>query len=106
MKLKRIMIIGINKISILFVLLLFLNTNCTAQKQKISYSTIEEVDTLPVFQGGIDSLQTFLYDNFEWTSIDFSNKGYIVAEFIVNPDGDISDVTIKRYPSGLVPLAC
>lgn len=95
MKLKKTMMREVINYIIFFWILL-LNINCTAQQQKVFYSVNEEVDVKPVFQGGVDSLQTFIYTNFEWTSVDFSDSGYIVTEFVLDSIGGISNIRITR----------
>jgi len=70
--------------------------NCNAQNKVITYTIIEDVDSLPLFPGGKDSLTAFVYKNFEWTSTDFGYNGYIIAEFVVNKNGDISNIVITR----------
>lgn len=77
-----------------------------AQTQKIDSGSIgvfPYVEQMPEFPGGQGDLMKFLQENIEYPddARDASIEGKVVAKFIVNEDGSISDVTILRgiYPS-------
>jgi len=75
----------------------------TSLKQKNSQLPASEkiydtVDDMPEFPGGQEALLNFLYTNIKYPKVARENdiQGMSVVEFIVEKDGTISNVKIKR----------
>lgn len=65
---------------------------------KESDSAAEPLDTLPMFPGGMTAFHKYIYSNLRYPPkvLRDSIQGTIVATFIVNVDGSISDVKIPN----------
>ncbi|MCW3128122.1 MAG: hypothetical protein JWO03_3780 [Bacteroidetes bacterium] len=54
------------------------------------------VDKMPQFPGGDDSLKAFINKNLEYPINGADVSGGVVVGFVVNEDGSISDITIRK----------
>ncbi len=63
-----------------------------------------EVDEQPDFPGGIKAMMSFLANNINYSreSVKKGVEGRVVTNFIVNKDGSISDVTVKKRGNKLL----
>jgi len=95
MKRKKIIMQEKGKVFIILIILITVTT-CNVQKDSVSFYIEETVDSIPKFPGGNEALDKYLKDSLNWTSVDFSGHGYVIAEFHINEDGTITDIKIKR----------
>tara|TARA_R110002020_G_scaffold405726_2_gene615757 strand:+ start:5421 stop:5810 length:390 start_codon:yes stop_codon:yes gene_type:complete len=87
-------------LSILFGCLLALSTN--AQDNRIEEEVlVDPIELLPTFPGGMDSVYTYINRNNQWYEKRTTVSGTVIAGFIVNEKGEISDIKIlkKLYPT-------
>ena len=82
--------------TLLICLLITSNISCNAQKELVKYFVIENVDLEPSFPGGKDSLNLYLLNNINWSSIDYSGKGYLGLEFNIERDGTLTNFKIIK----------
>lgn len=63
-----------------------------------NYSTAKSNDIKPSFPGGVSALTTFLNDNVHYPEEANKNRmeGKTLVAFVVNEDGSISDIKIKK----------
>ncbi len=60
---------------------------------------IDPVETQPEFPGGEDSLLCFLQSNLDVEILNTQNKkGRIATSFVIETDGTVTDITMKRNP--------
>ena len=75
----------------------------TQQDDSAKKNVFTYVEQMPEFPGGQGDLMKYLQQNIEYPqdARDASAEGRVVAQFIVNEDGSISNITILRgvYPS-------
>jgi protein TonB len=91
---------------VLFVLfwscLLFGQTSSTNKACKVQLDTLSnreiyfEVDSMPEFPGGRDSLMKFIVDNLRYPSIEIDCEGTIFISFVVEIDGSLTNKSFKR----------
>ena len=60
----------------------------------LSGNVYKVVDQMPRFPGGDDSLMQFIQKNLVYSNCDV--KGRVVVGFIVNEDGSLSDIKIRK----------
>ncbi len=56
------------------------------------------LDKLPEFPGGINKFYTYVGNNFEKQEIDGSGIMKIYVAFVIERDGSMTDITVKRDP--------
>ena len=80
-------------------LLFFVFTFSQAQEQQLisNDSIYSSVDLNPEYPEGTIAFSNFVADHFEMHQLGFSG-GKVVASFIVNTDGSLSDIKILRDP--------
>jgi len=56
------------------------------------------VEKQPEFPGGIEKMMQFIYNNFQYPSIDMENEiqGRVYVSFVVEKDGSISTIKVLR----------
>jgi len=61
-------------------------------------NTPESFDKLPKFPGGVQAMQKFISDNIHYPAeaLKYKEEGNITVQFIVQPTGEITDVTSLR----------
>lgn len=59
-------------------------------------SVYTHVDQMPMFPGGIDSMNVFVVKNFKYPKNDGKTTGVIYTSFVVRKNGSITDVKIAR----------
>ncbi|WP_310559736.1 energy transducer TonB [Flavobacterium sp.] len=57
-----------------------------------------ELDKLPEFPGGINKFYTYVGNNFEKPEIDGINTFRVYVSFIIEKDGSMTDIQVKRDP--------
>jgi TonB family protein len=59
------------------------------------------VEVLPKFPGGMEAMGTFLSKNIKYPSADREKglQGKVVAQFVVEPDGSLTNIKVVRAPS-------
>lgn len=64
--------------------------------------TIVIIDQMPLFPGGEQKMLEFLFGNIKYPPFARTNgiEGLVVVSFIINEDGSLSDVSIKREIGG------
>lgn len=106
MKFQLIFGLNFKKTVFLFLLLLFSNKNFSQKVLKDSIAesqrvkTFEEVDTRPEFNGGIERFYVFVANNFKKSDAEPSGK--IVAKFIIETDGCLSNFEIIKNEVGII----
>jgi len=80
-------------------------TDTTIEKE--INTTIEEevfviVEDMPEFPGGEQAMVDFIYDNLNYPTVAQKNgiEGLVVVSFIVNKDGSLSDIEVRRDIGG------
>jgi TonB family protein len=70
----------------------------TTDRKDIVFS---EVDKQPQFPGGLSGFARFLTTNIKYPAVDKANKteGKVIASFVVESDGTLSDIKAMRGPS-------
>jgi protein TonB len=56
------------------------------------------LDKLPEFPGGINKFYTYVGNNFEKPEIDVINTIKIHVYFVIEKDGSMTDIQVKRDP--------
>ncbi|OXB13389.1 energy transducer TonB [Flavobacterium reichenbachii] len=86
---------------------LVLKSNVYSQKQlstdredTITFKTLAEVEVNPEFPGGIDKFYKFVGNNFNRS--DKEPYGKIVAQFIIEKDGGLSNIEIIKNEVGVI----
>jgi TonB family protein len=54
------------------------------------------VDSMPEFAGGHDAMLKFIWRNLKWPNPHFCGEGTIYVSFIVEENGEITDVKIRK----------
>ncbi len=87
--------------TISLALALFLSLSVLAQADTSQVYTV--VQQMPQFPGGQDSMNRFLMTHIKYPAgaADSAVQGRVVVGYVVNRDGSVSDVTVKR---GIHPL--
>jgi protein TonB len=57
------------------------------------------LDKLPEFPGGISKFYTYVGNNFEKQEIEGSGSIQVFVSFVIERDGSMTDIQIKRDPS-------
>jgi hypothetical protein len=105
MKFQLISGLSFKKIGFI-LLLLFSNKNFSQKVLKDSIAenqnvkTFEQVETKPEFQGGKDKFYKFVGNNFKIS--DKEPSGKIVAKFIIETDGGLSNIEIIKNEVGVL----
>lgn len=82
------------KVLLLVFYLLIANINIFAQQEE----TYEIVEEMPEFPGGVSNMNEFLSNSIIYPkyAVDNNIEGRVVLEFVVNIDGTLTDIKIKR----------
>ena len=74
------------------------NSRNSSNKKKDKIYQLMELNSIPAFKGGYDSLMTYIDRNFIFPEVyaDASIQGRVVCTFIVTENGDITDVKILQ----------
>lgn len=91
---------------ILFVFVLTLSSKCFSQEatketvlKRTDVMGFKEVDTKPEFPGGIERFYKFVGNNFRM--VDPRSSGKVVAKFIIETDGSLSNFEITLNEVGV-----
>ncbi|MEO8239729.1 MAG: hypothetical protein ABI793_06695 [Flavobacterium sp.] len=105
MNFQLISCLSFKKIVFIFLLLLFSNKNFSQKVLKDSiainqnFKTFEQVEAKPEFQGGIEKFYKFVGSNFKIS--DKEPSGKIIAKFIIEKDGRLSNIEIVKNEVGI-----
>ena len=74
------------------------NVSLNGITEKYTPDIFESVPDMPTFPGGQDSLDVYLNRNLKYPKLakDFDIKGMVTARFVVNQNGEISNVKVIR----------
>jgi protein TonB len=82
-------------------LLLFISTTSFGQSSdapKVQSKVFQVVEQMPEFPGGEAAMMRFIQKNIVYPDVERENdiQGRVVVGFVVDMDGNLSDVTIKK----------
>lgn len=89
---------------LIFASFLIAALNASAQKKSYgvdSTGTYTFVEKNPEFIGGERLLMDFIHKNLVYPNppLDSTKETRVIVRFVINPDGSVSDVTIRRHLS-------
>ncbi len=70
----------------------------TSDKGTAIVSTAAALDKLPEFPGGMDKFYKYVGNNFEKPEIDDLSTMRITVSFVIEKDGSMTDIQVKRDP--------
>lgn len=75
-----------------------ISTESSQQTNKYNTIVYDEVDDMPQFPGGLSGLSEYLSSNIKYPVVAAENEvqGKVNVEFVVEPDGSISDVKVVK----------
>ena len=56
----------------------------------------EYVDEMPSYPGGLHGLMSFIGNNLKYPNTEADVQGRVIVAFVVNKDGSVSDIKIKK----------
>ena len=75
-----------------------LDSETTKTVEKPEDKIYKMVEEMPEFPGGEDAMRAFVWNHLVYPEAALANKteGFVVVDFIIHPDGSLSDVNVLR----------